>query len=182
MASSKKSVPEDEDEDEEEEDEEEEKQQKRPASAPVNLSEPLFFWVIVLILALFSMVVTADTKAFAVGSAMYEFLHGASNFFLFGTGTLILPLIVGAVIGAEVGTKARSIVSALKSGLLNGVYAGIVYVIAIVIIYEVLVYVLPSSGVTLSFLENNLVIPQVIIVIVLVEVFAVLTHGRKVGV
>ena len=181
MATSKKSSKKEEDEEEEEEDVEEESKPKQITAQPVNIAEPLFFWIIVLVLALFARFIVTYTNAFLHDSSAYTFLMGASNFFLLGSGTLILPLIVGAVIGAEVGLKARSMFGALKAGLLNGLYAGVVYVIAIIIIYEILVYAIPSSQITLAFLINNLVVPQLLILVGVIEIFAVLSHSRKVS-
>ncbi len=181
MATVRKSVSKDSDEEEIEDVNETKKTHQRSSlSEPVNLAEPLFFWVIVLLLALFARFVTTYTNAFPAGSPIHGFLVSVSNFFLFSSGTLILPLIVGAVIGAEIGLRAQSVRGALKAGLINGVYSAIIYVIAIAIIYEILAYALPASNVTLSFLVNNLVVPQVLIVLALVEIFAALSNGRKV--
>lgn len=171
---------EEDEEDEDNEDEEEGPTPKQPATSSVNIAEPLFFWIIVLVLALFSKVVITSTTTFVPSSQAYAFLNSISTFFLFNSGSLILPLVVGAVIGAEVGLKSKTLYKALKAGILNGVYAAIIYVIAIVIIYEVLLYIIPQSGVTTTFLVNNLVLPQVVILIVLVEIFAALSHSRKI--
>lgn len=184
MATGKKSASKAEDEEEDAEDGDEEAKRQRPRallSEQVNLAEPLFFWVIVLVLALFARFVTTYTNAFPAGNQIHGFLVGASNFFLFSSGTLILPLIVGAVIGTEVGLKARSVRGALKAGAVNGAYAAIVYIISIAVIYEILAYALPASNVTLTFLINGLIVPQVLIVLVLVEIFAALSNGRKMG-
>ncbi len=180
MAKAAKNVEEDE-KDEEDEEMEEEAPVRKTTAASVNIAEPLFFWVIVLVLALFSRIVITYTNTFPQPSSAYAFLNGASSFFLFNSGSLILPLIVGAVIGAEIGLRSRSSMKALKAGLLNGVYAAIIYIIAIVIIYEVIVYVLPTAGITFNFLVVNLIAPQVIILVMLVEIFAVLSHSRKVA-
>lgn len=182
MAKPSKASNEEEEEEEPEEEEEETPASKKKATAvSVNIAEPLFFWIMVLVLALFSRVIITYTTTFSPTSAAYSFLNGASNFFLFNSGTFILPLIVGAVIGAEIGLRSRSVMKALRAGLINGVYAAIVYIIAMVIIYEVIIYVLPKADINPTFLITNLIVPQVIVLIVLVEIFAALSHSRKVS-
>jgi hypothetical protein len=185
MASNRKVKQEDEEEEDEEEeaDEEEESGKKRPRTKaqPVNLAEPLFFWIVILALALFARFVTTYTSAFSHTGEIYSFLTSASNFFLLSSGALILPLIVGTVIGSEIGLKASNLAGALKAGLLNGIYTAIVYVIAIIIIYEIMLYALPNPEITTTFLINGLIVPQVVTVLILIEIFAILSHGRKVS-
>ena len=156
--------------------------QAKKAGTVVKIADPLFFWVMVLVLSMILQILLVDSKLFLINSPFYNFANEISTFFLFSTGSLILPLIIGAVIGAEVGTKASSFANAVKGGLLNGVYAAIVYIISIIVIYEILIFVIPHLQFTVSFLAYSMIIPQVAVLIVVVEVFAALSHARKVGV
>ncbi len=183
---------EDEKEDTEEEDEEEEEEEPVTKGKParqsnktgtvVKIADPLFFWVMVLVLAMILRILLIDSRLFPIGSAFYSFASEVSTFFLFSSGSLILPLIIGAVIGAEVGRQSITLMNSVKGGILNGIYAAIVYIIAIVVIYEILIFVIPHLQFTVSFLISNMIIPQTIILIVVVEIFAMLSHVRKVGV
>lgn len=155
--------------------------QEKKQQAGVSIAEPLFFWIIVLVLALVLRIVLSNTSIFAHGTQAYGIADSASNFFLFDAGSLILPLIVGAAIGAEIGLRSARLKKALRFGLLNGAYAAIVYIIAIFIIYEVILYVTPQAGLTAGFLVTYLIAPQVVVLLAVTEVFAALSHLRKVG-
>lgn len=150
------------------------------AHAYANVSGIISVWLIMLFAAL------AIQYAFTYGrssiGATPSIFLSIATFILFLPGSLILPLVVGAALGADVGSKSRSIEVAEKSGLVNGIYASLVYAIAIVVIYEVLSNVLPAIAPTTSFLLIDWIAVPIAIVPVVTEIFAVVSHYRKINV
>ncbi len=157
----------------------EHKPEGRPVS--INLSEPMFFWIFLLVVAIILNTLLTYTSLAMVHTSQYDILKSISNFLLYGPGLLILPLIAGAVIGAEVGIHANGITAAAKGGLLNAIYGSVIYVIAIIILYEVVVYVFPNAPLTLSYFINNWVAIPVVAFIVVIEAFAALSNSRKIS-
>lgn len=153
--------------------------EKSQKTTSVNLSEPMFFWIFLLVVAIILNTLLTYTPAGNGSIPQYALLGTIANFILSGPGLLILPLIAGAVIGAEVGLRTRNTKTAVKAGFLNGVYGSVIYIIAIIILYEVVVYALPKSGLTLGQFVSNWVVVPVIAFIIVIEAFAVLSNSRK---
>ena len=157
---------------------EEDAEQKKKVQ--VSIAEPMFIWVLLLVLALVAKIILLQPSPITPSGGFAQIVNEAANFILFMPGAMILPIIVGAVIGAEIGTRAKSMKAAITAGTINGIYASIIYVVAIAIIYEVIVYVLPGIVPTLEFLISYWLVLPVAIVILLSLAFAVLSHSRKV--
>jgi len=153
--------------------------EKETGNAQVSIVAPMFFWLLLLVIALVINVLI--NAGYIPSGKMLGILKASANFILFMPGSVILPTIVGAFIGAEIGRRSKSMYIAIKSGIINGVYAAIVYLIAIFIIYETIIYTLPdiSPGVNF-FVDNWLAIPTAIL-IALSVLFAGLSHSRKVS-
>lgn len=151
-----------------------------------NISGAISVWLVFLFVALaIQYVVTYGKSLFGSTPSI---LVSVADFILFIPGYLIFPLVVGAAIGAEVGKKSRSVEVAMKAGLINGIYASLVYAVAITVIYAVLTSVLPAilttylgASSTLSFLLVNWLAYPVAIVLVVTEIFSVVSHFRKIN-
>jgi len=160
------------------------KEDKKPVveeHSYANVSGVLAAWLVVLFVALLIQYVLTGPYASSGITSSYPIFLSFANFILFLPGSLILPLAVGAALGAEIGAKARSLKAAERAGLINGVYASLVYTIAIIIIYEVLANVLPILAPTIPFLVIDWLVAPIAIVMVLTEIFAVVSHSRKIN-
>lgn len=161
-------------------DEEEENGGSR--SSITNVAGPVSSWIILLFIALtIKFVVSSGTMGGSSAGSIDSWLAIIANFILGTPGEIILPLVIGAAIGDEVGAKSETLRKAEKSGLLNGVYASVIYLIGIIIIYEVLTGILPNAAPTFSILITSWIAMPILICIVLSEVFAILSHSRKIN-
>jgi hypothetical protein len=157
----------------------EEGNEKETGSAQVSIAAPMFFWLLLLVIAI---AINALINAGYIPSGkMLSILKTSANFILFMPGSVILPTIVGAFIGAEIGRRSKSMYIAIKSGIINGVYATIVYLIAISIIYETIIYILPNINPGVDFFAENWLAMPATILITLCVLFAGLSHSRKVS-
>jgi hypothetical protein len=175
---------EDEDEDEQDSEDEEDRpskrmKQKRNAATSVSLYEPMSVWITLLLIAVVLKVLIVNPSLVPVSSQVYALANIYSNFILQFPGTIILPLIIGAIIGSEIGRRSTTMRSAVKGGVLNGIYAAVVYLIAMTVIYMIMNYTSLQSAPTYTTIMHNVVIPIVVFLVTL-EVFAVLSHLRKV--
>ena len=150
------------------------------SSYAVSLYEPMFFWIFLLYLGLVVKIVVVNTDTFRQVPTMYYILAAFSNFVLGTPGFIVLPLIAGAIIGAEVGLHTKTMRSALRAAILNSVYAAAIYFVAIIILYEVLNYAFPSTVLSLNAIIAAWIFLPIIIVVVVTEVFALLSHARKI--
>ncbi len=163
---------------EEEDDEAQTKRRPRPQQS-VSLYEPLFVWMFMLVVAVVLRIVIDNTYAIPLGTSLYSAASIYSRFILQFPGTFILPLIIGAIIGSAVGRKSTTATSAARSGMLNGIYASLVYAITIMIIYMITNYTTPQYTSVNIILLQDIAMPVVVFLATL-EVFAVLSHLRKV--
>ncbi|MDE1768847.1 MAG: hypothetical protein KGH62_05805, partial [Candidatus Micrarchaeota archaeon] len=145
----------------------------------VDLFEPMFLWIALLLAAVAARVILSTTGYVPVGGQVYAIANSYPNFLLSFPGIIILPLIVGIMIGNEVGRRSTTLESALRSGLLNGMYASIMYVIAIVIIYIVLSYIVPQFTSQYLSVFNSVVFPILVFLLTL-EIFSALSYSRRV--
>ena len=148
-------------------------------SSNVDIHDPMFLWIFLLVVAVALRIVLASKSYIPLDSQFYAFATQLSNFLLQFPGIVILPLIIGAVIGAEVGSRSSTLARSLKNGLTNGIYASIIYVIAIVIIFIVLNSVTPQFTILYLTLLNSILLPVIVFLLVL-EIFAALSYWRKV--
>lgn len=156
-----------------------EKEQKKHNGRTVNMQDPMFIWIGLLLVAVVVKIILSTSGLVPSSSVAYSWLNAIPNFLLQFPGIVVLPLIAGAIIGAEVGAMSSSPSKALKHGLLNGIYASVIYVVAIVVIYIVINYFTPQAMPVLMILIDNIVVPIAVMIIVL-EAFAVLSYSRKV--
>ncbi len=155
--------------------------QERRASkhaSNVDIGEPMFVWIMLLLIAVVVRFVLSYTALVPVHSPIYSLLGLYMGFLFNPPGIFVLPLIVGAIIGAEVGTRSFSMKSSVKSGLLNGVYAAVVYIVTILVLSVVLDYLSPN-GMQLSSLISNTIALPVVTLIIVIEAFAILSYSRK---
>ncbi len=145
----------------------------------VDIHDPMFLWIIVLMAAVVIRIVLATTSYLPTQTQAYTIQTTFSNFILQFPGIAILPLIIGAIIGSEVGERSNSLASALKSGLTNGIYAAIIYLVTIVIIYIILNYATPQFSSLYLTVLNSVVLPILVFLITL-EIFAALAYSRRV--
>jgi len=85
---------------------EEDAEQKKKVQ--VSIAEPMFIWVLLLVLALVAKIILLQPSPITPSGGFAQIANEAANFILFMPGAMILPIIVGAVIGAEIGTRAKS--------------------------------------------------------------------------
>ncbi len=152
---------------------------KAPKGSSVDIHDPMFLWIFLLVVAVALRIVLASTSYIPLDSQFYALGTEISNFLLQFPGIVILPLIIGAIIGAEVGSRSSTLARSLKNGLTNGIYASIIYVITIVIIFIVLNSVTPQFTTIYLTLLNSILLPVVVFLLVL-EIFAALSFWRKV--
>ena len=153
---------------------------RKHAGGSVNIAEPMSIWVVLLFLAVLSRFVLQSTSIVPSGNFIYSILTIFPSFMLAMPGILVLPMIVGAVIGAEVGSRSMGMDSAIKSGFLNGIYATVVYAVIITVVYIILDYITPQAAFSIySLVQNSIVLPAVVL-LVMVEAFAMLAYSRKV--
>jgi hypothetical protein len=146
----------------------------------VSLYEPMFVWIALILIALALKLVATNPNLIPGSSQIYTIANLYSNFMLKMPGTAVLPLIIGAVIGAEVGRKSATLAVTIRSATVNGIYATIIYLVTIVIVYMIMGYVLPQYASPYTVVLQGMAIPVVIFLLTL-EVFAVLSHMRKVN-
>lgn len=151
---------------------------RRASTGNVDIGEPMFVWIMLLLIAVVVRFVMTYTSLVPARSSMYPILQLYSRFLFTPPGIFVLPLIVGAIIGAEVGSRSFSMKSAAKSGFLNGVYAAIVYVVTIIILSVLLDYITTGATQLSSLIGNTIVLPVIVLIVVL-EAFAVLSYSRK---
>lgn len=160
--------------------EEEEEETKSSESLSINTVGPVLAWILLLFIAL--MIEFVAASGFLGGnstSGVSGRFASIANFILGTPGEIILPLVIGAAIGADVGSKADSLTKAAKGGLLNGIYASAMYLVGIIVIYEVLIQILPSAAPSVGVLLSSWVVLPIIVCIALAELFAILSHSRK---
>ena len=147
----------------------------------VSLSEPLGFWVGILIVAALIQLVAVPFAAQYGSPAFNPYLNTFADYVLYVPGLIVLPLIASVWIGDRVsnsiGNRKKLLVS---KGIINALYSALIYVITIFIIYLVMQYaqkgVLATVGI-LPFLEYLIAVP-VAILVVIVPVFALLSASR----
>lgn len=154
---------------------------EQAAKGHVDITAPMFAWILLLVIALVLRVVISLTGLVSTTGYAYGIFNSLSDFILFMPGSIIWPLVVGAVIGAQVGLKSKDLKSAERGGVLNGVYAAVVYIVAIFVIFVTMKYGLPQYAPTTTFLVGNWLALPVAILIVLSVVFAILSNSRKVA-
>jgi hypothetical protein len=160
--------------------EEEERKPKKPQTPLyIDLSEALSFWIVITVIALILDILVNDTGTIQSGTAQAGFLISVYQFFLFGPGVALLPLIAGAVIGIDVGRKSKNATNTLKVGLVNSVYGALIYLIAIIVLYEVYTFALPHSPITQNQLLMNWIALPIGIFIVTSVVLALVSVSRK---
>ena len=152
------------------------KQQKK---SHVNIYDPMFAWIMLLLLAVALNVIVKNTTAISAGTIMYSISIKYSDFMLNFPGTVILPLLVGVIIGEEVGARSSSMKNAIRSGLLNGIYASVIYIVVTIVLFLVINYFTPQFISAYSILLSNIAIPIAVLIMAL-EAFAVLSYSRKV--
>lgn len=151
---------------------------KKPKGNSINLRDPLFVWVFILLIAVSAEIINSSGYV-PKSTSIYSMLNTYANFVLVFPGIIIVPVIMGAIIGSEVGLRSSNINSALRTGMMNGLYASVVYTLTIVIIYFVIIYSVPQFITVYSLILDNIIVPLLVFIIV-IEVFAVLSHSRKV--
>ncbi|MHB1830500.1 MAG: hypothetical protein ACYCO0_03845 [Candidatus Micrarchaeaceae archaeon] len=152
---------------------------KQAKKSHVNVYDPMFAWIMLLLLAVALKVILENTAAIPVGTILYSILIKYSDFMLNFPGTVILPLLVGVIIGEEVGIRSSSMKNAMRSGLLNGIYASVIYIVVTIILFLVVNYFTPQFISAYSIVLSNIAIPIAALLIAL-ETFAVLSYSRKV--
>lgn len=145
----------------------------------VNIQEPMFFWILLLVIAVVLKIILSNTQTIPPGTQLYSAASSFSNFLLNIPGLAILPLIIGGVIGAEVGLRSSSMKKAMRSGILNGIYASVIYIITILVIYIIIDYAVPQFSSTYYVLLDRIIIPVAVLLIV-TEVFSILSYSRRV--
>ncbi len=154
----------------------EHKRYARPSN--VDMYEPMFFWIALLAISLMLKIALAYGAIVPAGTVEYTIISSVEQFLLFGPGIILLPLIAGAFVGREAGLASKGALKALHVGILNAVYGAIIYVICILIIYEVLLYAVPGSSMSAGSLLTYWILYPVLAFILVVEVFAALSHSR----
>jgi hypothetical protein len=136
-------------------------------------------WITILIIALIAKIILTYTDVIPHGTALYSFVGQATYFIIFGPGSVLLPLVLGAVMGAEIGNRSKSATVALRSGAITAIYVAMIYIIAIVALYEVMLYTLPQLSLRSDTLVFFMIIPQILVLIVIMEIFAALANARR---
>lgn len=145
----------------------------------VSIYEPMFIWVLLLVIAVVAKVLLSSPSLLPSGTEIYAAANLFSNFILQIPGLVILPLIIGAIIGAEVGARSSTSKNAMRSGVLNGVYASVIYTITIIIIYVIIGYSTPQVIPIYTIILNSIVLP-IVVLLITIEVFSILSFSRKV--
>ncbi len=152
---------------------------KQAKKSHVNVYEPMFAWIMLLLLAVALKIIVDNTTAIPAGTLLYSVSAKYSAFMLNFPGTVILPLLVGVIIGEEVGVRSSSMKNAVRSGLLNGIYASVIYIIVTIVLFLIVNYFTPQFTSAYSIILSNIAIPIAALLIAL-EVFAILSYSRKV--
>ncbi len=145
----------------------------------VEIAAPMAFWTFLLLAALAAKTLAAS--GIITSGYMLKAMATYSGFILSSSGMIVLPLIVGAIVGAEVGNGAGRLTEAAKAGLLNGVYAAMIYSLIILIIYEVLLYAAPVVVPAKALILNQWIAVPVVVLVSLSEIFALVSHARRMG-
>ncbi len=150
-----------------------------PVRERVRIYDYISTWIVILVIALILRIILAYSSVIPAGTALHAFTNEASYFILFGAGSMLLPLVIGAILGAEIGTRSKNSYAALRSGAINGIYTATIYTIAIIALYEIMLYILPQIGLNPYALFYTMLAPQIIILLVIIEVFSILANAKK---
>ena len=160
-------------------DEDQERTKRAVANGNVSIMEPMILWIVLLLVAVSINIILANFNIVSAASFIYSAASAYSKFVLSVPGIDVLPLIIGAIIGAEIGSRSLSLKRATVSGFVTGIYSSVIYAIAITVLYVVLDYGTGHTFALSAILLNSIIFP-IIVLLVVIEMFAVLSFSRKV--
>lgn len=147
----------------------------------VEISQPLVFWVFMLLIGvIIEAILLPLSGSLNLSATLKSTLTSIAGWLLYLPGSIIFPLIVSIWIGERVGALRRNIASSASIGFINAVYAALIYIVSIFIIYLIIKYITPAFLAIVpitTFVEYAIIIP-VVIVIVLVPLVSAISAAR----